>query len=80
MKLFLPLTAALALTACATGPEEYRYAGAGRPAVSADQGLKDCRVQADMLPVTQQALTNPMFVAASQQQFITNCMAAKGYR
>lgn len=61
----------LLLCGCATTT----YHGPG-----AQQALNDCEVQADMLPVTQQALTNPFFVAAYQEDFVDRCMRAKGYQ
>lgn len=74
------LAVLLGLAACATGPEDYRFVGSGQPTVSVGQAHAQCRAQADALPVTQTAATNPMFVAASQQDFIGHCMAAKGYQ
>lgn len=62
--------AALALVGCGTVP--------ARPMTQAEvQALVDCRVRADQLPSN--AISNPILAGAMQEQFITDCMAAKGY-
>lgn len=63
------------LALCAAGCATASYSGPG-----AGQALSECQLQADMLPITNQALTNPFFVAAYQQDFINQCMQAKGYQ
>lgn len=60
----------LLLCGCATS----HWVGPG-----ARQAYADCQLKADALPVTNQALTNPFFVAAYQEDFIDRCMKAQGY-
>lgn len=43
------------------------------------QAFAQCRVQSDTLPTSQNAMSNPWFAAAAQEQFMKDCMAAKGY-
>lgn len=68
------LTLVLILAACAAQPEDY----AGQP--GAGQALSKCRQQAMMLPSNTNAQANPMFAAAMQEQYVTDCMKAAGYR
>ena len=62
------------LGGCATTAEDY----GGSPAAA--QALADCRVQSDSLLANPAAAANPFFVAASQQQYVVDCMRAKGFQ
>lgn len=64
----------LILAGCASGPEDY----AGQPGAGA--ALAQCRVQADAIPATTNVTANPFGAAAMQQQYMNDCMAAKGFR
>lgn len=84
MKLLKGLTAAtsLFLSACASTEADYyqvspTYSG---PPSAAAQALADCRANSNMSPAMANAQANPFFAAAMQQQFIVDCMAAKGFR
>lgn len=68
------VSSVFAVAGCASTPDDY----AGQP--GAATALAQCQEKSDTLPVTQQAATNPFFVAAMQQQYVNDCMAAKGYR
>ena len=64
----------LLLGACATTPEQWM----GPP--GAPMALADCRAKSDALPITQNVSSQPFTVAAMQQSYINDCMAAKGYQ
>lgn len=68
------LLALFALAGCATTADDY----GGSPA--ATKALAECRAQSNMAPGLANAQGNPMFAAAQQQQFVTDCMAARGFR
>jgi len=66
---------ALLLAGCASTEDDYN----GAPNAVA-QALADCRAGSNMSPAMTNAQANPFFAAAMQQQFIVDCMAAKGFR
>jgi hypothetical protein len=63
------------LAGCATEPDDYMG-----PPEAVSRALAACRVQSDAIPATTNAAANPLFAAASQQQYVVDCMAAKGFR
>lgn len=74
MRLSAGLIVLLSLGGCAATADDY----GGSPAAA--NTLAGCRAQSDMSPAMTNAQANPMFAAAQQQQFVNDCMAAKGYR
>ena len=62
-----------AFTGCASTPDDY---GDGPQATS---DLAQCRAQSDAAPFMVNATSNPFGTAAMQQQYIADCMTAKGY-
>lgn len=73
-KLAFGVALATLLSGCATTTDQW----IGPPGT--EQALADCRLKSDSSPALTNATQNPMFAAAMQQQFINDCMAAKGYR
>lgn len=77
---------AFALAGCATSASDYSYAPMrySAPPAPASHGaqaaLDQCRAQSNMVPAMANAAANPFFAAASQQQYVVDCMRAAGYQ
>lgn len=67
---------ALLLSGCATTEED--WTGGSPDAIA--RGLAECREKSDMIPATANAMANPFFAAGMQQQYVVDCMRAKGFR
>lgn len=68
------------LAACASVAPEDFYGPPGFALATRDHTLAQCWANANFLPATAMATTNPFFVAAVQQDYVVQCMAASGYR
>lgn len=74
MKKYAVLTALL-LSGCATAEADW----SGGPPEAVAQGLADCRAASNMSPAMANATANPFGAAAMQQQYVADCMRAKGF-
>lgn len=72
-KTYVLLVLAVCVAGCATTADNY----GGGP--EASQALAECRAASNSSPALVNAAANPFFAAAEQQQYVVDCMRARGF-